>query len=154
MKAFITRARRFRRRKDEPMKSRLNVLLINGSPSCGCQYCLTNNPGTCIIGDDDMAFILQDFKWADITIWSMPLFDLSIPSLTMPTMSQILLSTARAVISVSQTIWGMTSFPWIMESSGKILNQVLKKRRSCPVRDGKQSSWCISTGRSFLRTPY
>jgi len=109
--------RHARRRKDEAMKNRLNVLLINGSPRgsasntyalarafirgmgdielkeiavykadiqhCrGCQYCLTQQPGHCIITDDDMASILQDFKWADITIWSMPLFDFSIPSKT------------------------------------------------------------------------
>jgi len=48
----------------------------------GCQYCLTIRPGKCIITDDDMEAILQDFKWADICIWSMPLFDFSIPSRT------------------------------------------------------------------------
>jgi multimeric flavodoxin WrbA len=48
----------------------------------GCLYCLTKRPGHCIIKDDDMEVILQDFLWADISIWSMPLFDFSIPSKT------------------------------------------------------------------------
>ena len=47
-------------------------------PCLGCFACWNKTPGKCCISDD-MAELLQDLLWADVTIWSFPLYYFSIP---------------------------------------------------------------------------
>ena len=47
--------------------------------SClGCFSCWNKTPGKCCIGDD-MGEVIQKLLWADITIWSFPLYYYSVP---------------------------------------------------------------------------
>lgn len=49
--------------------------------SCqGCFSCWKTTPGQCVI-KDDMSFILEKLLWADITIWSFPLYYYSLPGM-------------------------------------------------------------------------
>lgn len=54
----------------------VNKLEIN---SClGCFSCWSKTPGKCVI-NDDMQRVIEKILWADITIWSFPLYYFSIP---------------------------------------------------------------------------
>ena len=47
--------------------------------SClGCFSCWNKTPGTCCI-QDDMSEVIQRLLWADITIWSFPLYYYTVP---------------------------------------------------------------------------
>ena len=50
----------------------------NIKPCLGCFACWNKTPGRCCI-HDDMADILADMLWADVTVWSFPLYYFGIP---------------------------------------------------------------------------
>lgn len=47
-------------------------------PCLGCFACWNKTPGKCCISDD-MSTVLQDMLWADVIIWSFPLYYFGIP---------------------------------------------------------------------------
>ena len=47
-------------------------------PCLGCFACWNKTPGKCCI-HDDMASVLEDLLWADVVIWSFPLYYFSVP---------------------------------------------------------------------------
>lgn len=47
-------------------------------PCLGCFSCWGRTPGKCCI-EDDMAQVIQDILWADITVWSFPLYYFTVP---------------------------------------------------------------------------
>lgn len=47
-------------------------------PCLGCFSCWNKTPGTCCI-QDDMSEVIQKLLWADITIWSFPLYYYTVP---------------------------------------------------------------------------
>lgn len=47
-------------------------------PCRGCFACWSSTPGKCCI-EDDMAQVIQDLLWADVTIWSFPLYYFTVP---------------------------------------------------------------------------
>lgn len=47
-------------------------------PCRGCFSCWNRTPGECCI-QDDMQQVIQDLLWADVTIWSFPLYYFSVP---------------------------------------------------------------------------
>jgi len=47
-------------------------------PCLGCFSCWNKTPGQCCISDD-MARVIQAQLWADVTIWSFPLYYFSVP---------------------------------------------------------------------------
>lgn len=47
-------------------------------PCIGCFSCWNKTPGKCCI-HDDMATIIEDMLWADVTVWSFPLYYFGIP---------------------------------------------------------------------------
>ena len=49
------------------------------SPCLGCFSCWNKTPGECVI-KDDMQEVIENLIWADITIWSFPLYYFSVPS--------------------------------------------------------------------------
>ena len=54
----------------------VNKLELN---SClGCFSCWNKTPGQCVI-KDDMPGVIEKLLWADITIWSFPLYYFSVP---------------------------------------------------------------------------
>ncbi len=47
-------------------------------PCLGCFYCWNKTPGTCCI-QDDMQQVIEKLLWADVTIWSFPLYYYTVP---------------------------------------------------------------------------
>lgn len=47
-------------------------------PCLGCFSCWSRTPGKCCI-EDDMAQVIQDILWADVTVWSFPLYYFTVP---------------------------------------------------------------------------
>lgn len=47
-------------------------------PCLGCFSCWNKTPGACCI-QDDMAQLMKDLLWADVTIWSFPLYYFNVP---------------------------------------------------------------------------
>lgn len=56
----------------------LAVGRLNIRPCLGCFSCWSKTPGQCCISDD-MEQVIQKLLWADITIWSFPLYYFSVP---------------------------------------------------------------------------
>lgn len=54
----------------------INRLAI--SPCLGCFHCWNKTPGKCCI-QDDMQTVIEKLLWADITIWSFPLYYYTVP---------------------------------------------------------------------------
>jgi len=51
---------------------------LNIRPCLGCFSCWNKTPGKCCI-TDDMGQVLENMLWADVTIWSFPLYFFSVP---------------------------------------------------------------------------
>lgn len=47
-------------------------------PCLGCFSCWSKTPGVCCI-KDDMRDVIQKLLWADVTIWSFPLYYFTVP---------------------------------------------------------------------------
>ena len=47
-------------------------------PCLGCFSCWNKTPGTCCLSDD-MASVIEDLLWADVIVWSFPLYYFNIP---------------------------------------------------------------------------
>ena len=56
----------------------LSVSRMDIKPCLGCFSCWSRTPGQCCI-QDDMQQIIQELLWADVTIWSFPLYYYSVP---------------------------------------------------------------------------
>lgn len=56
----------------------LDIAQMDIRPCLGCFSCWKNTPGKCCI-QDDMPAVLESLLWADITIWSFPLYYFSLP---------------------------------------------------------------------------
>ena len=56
----------------------LDVRSLDISPCRGCFACWGRTPGECCM-HDDMTQVLEDQQWADVTIWSFPLYYFGVP---------------------------------------------------------------------------
>jgi len=56
----------------------LTVGRLNIRPCLGCFSCWNKTPGQCCIADD-MAQAIEKLLWADVTVWSFPLYYFSVP---------------------------------------------------------------------------
>jgi len=54
------------------------VARLNIRPCLGCFSCWNRTPGKCCISDD-MAGVIEAMLWADVTVWSFPLYYFSVP---------------------------------------------------------------------------
>ncbi|RRD95331.1 flavodoxin family protein [Clostridiales bacterium COT073_COT-073] len=61
-----------------PTTETLEISRIDLKPCLGCFTCWSKTPGRCCI-DDDMSQIIEKLLWADITIWSFPLYYFNLP---------------------------------------------------------------------------
>ena len=61
-----------------PAIERLHIAQMNIHPCLGCFSCWKTTPGQCCIYDD-MRGIIEKLLWADLTIWSFPLYYFSLP---------------------------------------------------------------------------
>jgi len=63
----------------EPLEIReLTIGRMNIHPCLGCFSCWNKTPGKCCIADD-MEQTIETLLWADITVWSFPLYFFSVP---------------------------------------------------------------------------
>lgn len=58
---------------EEILVNRLDI-----RPCRGCFSCWNKTPGTCIL-QDDMQEVIEKILWADVTIWSFPLYYFTVP---------------------------------------------------------------------------
>lgn len=56
----------------------LQVNRMNIKPCLGCFSCWSKTPGKCCI-QDDMQEVIAKLLWADVTIWSFPLYYFTVP---------------------------------------------------------------------------
>lgn len=61
-----------------PEIERLNIAQMDIHSCLGCFSCWKTTPGKCCIYDD-MQIVLEKLLWADLTIWSFPLYYFSLP---------------------------------------------------------------------------
>ena len=61
-----------------PTIERLHIAQMDINPCLGCFSCWKTTPGQCCI-HDDMRTVLEKLLWADLTIWSFPLYYFSLP---------------------------------------------------------------------------
>lgn len=56
----------------------MTVNRLNIRPCLGCFSCWNKTPGKCCM-TDDMAGVIDNMLWADLTVWSFPLYYFSVP---------------------------------------------------------------------------
>lgn len=57
---------------------RLDISQMDIKPCLGCFSCWKETPGRCCISDD-MPLLLEKLLWADLTVWSFPLYYFGLP---------------------------------------------------------------------------
>lgn len=61
-----------------PQIERLNIAQMDINPCLGCFSCWKTTPGKCCIYDE-MQVVIEKLLWADLSIWSFPLYYFSLP---------------------------------------------------------------------------
>ena len=61
-----------------PVVETLNVGALNIKPCLGCFSCWNKTPGTCCL-HDDMQGVIEKILWADVIVWSFPLYYFGLP---------------------------------------------------------------------------
>ena len=61
-----------------PAVETLHVAKLDIKPCLGCFSCWSKTPGTCCL-HDDMQAIIEKILWADVIIWSFPLYYFGLP---------------------------------------------------------------------------
>ena len=67
-----------RTRGQAPTVETLSVSSLNIKPCLGCFFCWSKTPGTCCI-HDDMQGVIDKILWADVVVWSFPLYYFGLP---------------------------------------------------------------------------
>lgn len=65
-------------RKQAPVIEALSVSALDIKPCLGCFSCWSKTPGMCCI-HDDMQAVIEKILWADVVIWSFPLYYFGLP---------------------------------------------------------------------------
>ena len=65
-------------RKQAPAIETLSVSTLDIKPCLGCFSCWSKTPGKCCI-HDDMRAVIEKILWADVIIWSFPLYYFGLP---------------------------------------------------------------------------
>ncbi len=60
-------------------EEQLDVNALNIKPCLGCFGCWKKTPGKCII-KDDMEGVIEKILWADLVVWSFPLYYFNVPA--------------------------------------------------------------------------
>lgn len=67
--------------KNEPIERvDLDVAAMKIAPCKGCFACWKSTPGVCVI-QDDMTEVIERLQWADLIVWSFPLYYFSVPGI-------------------------------------------------------------------------
>ncbi|MGN0140620.1 MAG: flavodoxin family protein [Roseburia sp.] len=64
--------------REEVQVEEIQVNRLDIKPCLGCFSCWNKTPGKCCI-QDDMAGVLEKLLWADVTVWSFPLYYYTVP---------------------------------------------------------------------------
>ena len=67
-----------RTRGQAPTVETFSVSSLNIKPCLGCFFCWSKTPGTCCI-HDDMQGVIDKILWADVVVWSFPLYYFGLP---------------------------------------------------------------------------
>ncbi len=77
--AFLAGMREGAQETEEKMEvEELQINRLDIHPCLGCFSCWNKTPGTCCI-QDDMGEVIGKLLWADVTIWSFPLYYYTVP---------------------------------------------------------------------------
>ncbi len=68
----------YAKKDDLPQIERFNIAKMNINSCLGCFSCWKTNPGKCCL-HDDMQVVIEKLLWADLTIWSFPLYYFGLP---------------------------------------------------------------------------
>lgn len=63
---------------EAPQIEVLDIGRLTVRPCLGCFSCWNRTPGECCL-HDDMASVIEKLLWADLTVWSFPLYYFSVP---------------------------------------------------------------------------
>ncbi len=63
---------------DNVVVDELQVNKLDLKPCIGCFSCWNKTPGKCVL-KDEMSSVIDNLLWADITIWSFPLYYFNVP---------------------------------------------------------------------------
>lgn len=85
-----------------PDIQKLDISRMDIRSCLGCFSCWKNTPGKCCIGDD-MQTILEALLWADLTIWSFPLYYFSLPGKLKTVMDRQLPLTLPFMVSSAES---------------------------------------------------
>ncbi len=67
--------------KNEPIERvDLDVAAMKIAPCKGCFACWKSTPGVCVI-QDDMTEVIERLQWADLIVWSFPLYYFNVPGI-------------------------------------------------------------------------
>ncbi len=97
---------------DELQVNRLDI-----RPCLGCFSCWSKTPGSCCIRDD-MQEVIQKLLWADVTIWSFPLYYYTVPG-TLKNLIDRQLPMVLPFMTDDETQTGSGSHPSRYDMSGK-----------------------------------
>lgn len=61
-----------------PVIETLSIGTLNIKPCLGCFSCWSKTPGTCCL-HDDMQGVIEKILWADVIVWSFPLYYFGLP---------------------------------------------------------------------------
>lgn len=64
--------------REEVFVEEIQVNRLELKPCLGCFSCWNKTPGECVI-KDDMKSVIDKFLWADVTVWSFPLYYFNVP---------------------------------------------------------------------------
>ena len=109
-------------RKQAPAIETLSVSALDIKPCLGCFSCWSKTPGKCCI-HDDMRAVIEKILWADVIIWSFPLYYFGLPGqlknlidrqlpMSLPFMSAATSIEARPMLKIASaigTVSGRTS---------------------------------------------
>ena len=95
----------------------LQVNTLEIRPCLGCFSCWNKTPGSCCIRDD-MQEVIQKLLWADVTIWSFPLYYYTVPG-TLKNLIDRQLPMVLPFMTDDETQTGSGSHPSRYDMSGK-----------------------------------
>lgn len=95
----------------------IQVNRLDIRPCLGCFSCWNKTPGTCCI-QDDMSEVIRKLLWADVTIWSFPLYYYTVPG-GLKNLIDRQLPMVLPFMTENETQTGNGSHPMRYDMSGK-----------------------------------
>lgn len=117
-KAFLEGMKESAQEADETVEiEEIQVNRLDIHPCLGCFSCWSKTPGTCCM-QDDMAEVICKLLWADLTIWSFPLYYYTVPG-ALKNLIDRKLPMLLPFMTENETQTGNGSHPTRYDMSGK-----------------------------------